>query len=155
MDALLTAIVLWLSINFGIPANYDHPRIEVVPSIEIAFLRYEAFTAQAQREVLASYANANGPGSRREVVAVYDDRRNRILLPQGWAGQSPAELSVLVHEMVHHLQKSSGLRYACPAQREKLAYEAQEKWLGLFGLNLQEEFEIDAFTLKVSTACGF
>ncbi len=56
--------------------------------------------------------------------------------------------------MVHHLQNKSGVKYACAAEREKLAYEAQEKWLGLFGVSLQSEFEIDEFTLKMSTTCG-
>jgi hypothetical protein len=37
--------------------------------------------------------------------------------------------------------------------REKLAYAAQDKWLNLFGRNLSTEFQIDAFTLNVSTAC--
>ena len=56
--------------------------------------------------------------------------------------------------MVHHLQNKSGLKYACVGEREKLAYEAQEKWLSLFGQSLEKEFEIDAFTLKMSTTCG-
>jgi hypothetical protein len=154
MDALLAAIVLWLSANFGLPAGFDFPRVEFVRPIEIAFFRYHAFSAEAQRQVLAAYDNAEKDSGRRQVVAVYDDQRDRILLPQGWSGHSPAELSMLVHEMVHHLQKKSGMRYECEAAREKLAYEAQEKWLGLFGLTLEREFEIDAFTLKVTTTCG-
>lgn len=153
MDALLTTIVLWLSVNFNLPAHHVHPKIEFAPQIEIAFLRHQAFTAETQQQVRAWYANAQPASGRREVVAVYDERRNRILLQQDWAGQTPAELSVIVHEMVHHLQKAAGLKYECPAQREALAYEAQAKWLELFGLTLESEFQIDAFTLKISTAC--
>jgi hypothetical protein len=63
-------------------------------------------------------------------------------------------MSVVVHEMVHHLQNKAGMSFACPAEREQMAYAAQEKWLGLFGLSLRSEFEIDAFTLKVTTTCG-
>jgi hypothetical protein len=155
MDALLTTIVLWLSVNFNLPGTFDLPKVEFVRPIEIAFFRYQAFTAEAQRQVLASQAADTATDGRREVVAVYDARRNRILLPHGWNGQTPAEISVIVHEMVHHLQSKSGLKYACAGEREKAAYEAQEKWLGLFGLSLKSEFEIDAFTLKVSTSCGF
>jgi hypothetical protein len=155
MDALLTAIVLWLSLNFGLPASFDHPKVEFAPPLEITFLRFQAFTAEARRQVLTTYAQSGAPDRRREVVAVYDSKRNTIVLPLGWSGRSPAELSALVHEMVHHLQKSAGLKYECPAQREKLAYEAQEKWLSLFGLTLENEFEIDPFTLKVSTECGY
>jgi len=154
MDALLTTIVLWLSVNFGLPGTADLPKVEFVRPIEITFFRYQAFTAEAQRQVLASQVNDTAKNGRREVVAVYDVRRNRILLPQGWNGQTPAEVSVVVHEMVHHLQNKAGLTYACAGEREKLAYEAQEKWLGLFGRTLQGEFEIDPFTLKISTTCG-
>lgn len=155
MDALLTTIVLWLSINFNLPATHDLPRVEFARPVEITFFRYQAFTAEAQREVLARQAADTSSRERRETVSVYDARRSRILLPNGWSGQTPAEMSVLVHEMVHHLQTKAGLKFACPAEKEEAAYAAQEKWLGLFGTNLQREFEIDPFTLKVSTTCGF
>jgi hypothetical protein len=60
---------------------------------------------------------------------------------------------MLVYEMVHHLQKVVGLKYECPQEREKLVYDAQSKWLGLFGHNLENDFEINAFTLKLTTQC--
>ena len=67
----------------------------------------------------------------------------------------PLELSVLVHEMVHHLQNFSGLRYACPQEREELAYSAQAKWLDQFGLNLIDAFELDTLTVLVRTKCFY
>ena len=154
MDALLSAIVIWLSLNFAIPSNYAHSKIEFVRPIEIAFMRNGAVTAESQKQVIASM-NASSPTGRREAVAVYDSVRETIFLPQGWEGRSPAELSLIVHEMVHHLHAKAEYEYACPAEREKLAYEAQEQWLNLFGKTLQSEFEIDALTLKISTSCGF
>jgi hypothetical protein len=89
------------------------------------------------------------------VVAVYDNVRNTIYLPDTWTGTTPAELSILVHEMVHHLQARSRLTYGCPAAREELAYLAQEQWLAMFDLSLESEFGIDQFTLKVTTSCMF
>jgi len=65
----------------------------------------------------------------------------------------PAELSILVHEMVHHLQNVAHTAYACPLEREKLAYEAQEKWLSLFGQSLWSEFGLDRTTLVLTSAC--
>jgi hypothetical protein len=41
----------------------------------------------------------------------------------------------------------------CPAEREKLAYKAQDHWLHLFGRNLDAEFEVDGLALLVSTSC--
>jgi hypothetical protein len=153
---LLSAIVPWLSANFALPPRYQPPRIKLVPATEIVFMRYRAFSAEKQREVLnAIYGSAASPGSGRRPVALYDDVSRTIFLPDGWTGRTQTELSVLVHEMVHHLQKEAGLTYPCPEASEKLAYEAQQKWLGLFGLDLAGEFEIDPFTLLATTACAF
>lgn len=139
MTALLTAIVTWLAANFDLPANYDLPEVRLVPAVQISDLRY--------RDVVAM--------RRRQVLAVYDDAARRIVLDDAWTGRSAQELSILVHEMVHHLQNVAGRHYPCPAAREKLAYEAQERWLGLFGLSLAAAFEVDPMTLKVSTACFY
>src|SRR5262245_46738442 len=117
-------IVLWLSANFGLPATSTHPKIEIAPPAEIATKRYGAFN-----RVLPDVAG--------QTVAVYDSSRATIMLPTGWTGSTPAELSVVVHEVVHHLQKAANLTYECPAAREELAYAAQEKWLNLFGRSLE------------------
>ena len=90
----------------------------------------------------------------RGVVAMYNDRTQTIYLPEGWTSGSPADQSILVHEMVHHLQLQAQLKYGCPEEREKLAYEAQGKWLALFGRSLGEEFGLDPFTVLAKTLCG-
>ena len=73
---------------------------------------------------------------REDSLAVYDDETKTIYLPKKWAGTTPAEISILVHEMVHHLQGMAKTRYECPQAREQLAYAAQEMWLGLFGRSI-------------------
>jgi hypothetical protein len=57
--------------------------------------------------------------------------------------------------MVHHLQNKAHLKYERQGAREGLAYTAQTKWLNLFNRSLEPEFQIDPFTLKVSTTYGF
>jgi len=137
MTALLTALVTWLAANFDLPAIYDLPDVRFVPPAQISDLRYRDIATKR----------------RRAVIAVYDDASRTIYLNDAWTGQSAEELSILVHEMVHHLQNLAGHRHPCPGARERLAYEAQERWLGLFGLSLAAAFELDPMTLKVSTAC--
>jgi hypothetical protein len=152
--ALLTAMVLWISSNFDLPPDYKHPNITFVPASEIQFLRSRAFTAAHQREILSLQSASAAQTGRREAVAVYDDETDTIFLQDTWKGDSAADLSVLIHEMVHHLQSRGHIRYECGGAREAPAYAAQEKWLTLFGRSLESEFEIDPFTLKVSTMCG-
>jgi hypothetical protein len=90
----------------------------------------------------------------QDIVALYDDRVRTIYLSSYWDGRAPEDISALVHEMVHHLQNLAGLSYACPAEREKLAYQAQSRFLSLFGQSLESQFGIDPMTLLVRTTCA-
>jgi len=151
-QALLSEIVTWLSTNDDLPAIHDHPRIEFASQRKLAAMRYknmlpEQWHEDSERDPAMQAVPAHN------VVAIYNDRVRTIFLPDAWTGATPAELSVLVHEMVHHLQNLAGLTYECPAAREKPAYLAQDQWLKLHGLDLETEFEIDRFTLMVSSAC--
>jgi hypothetical protein len=64
--------------------------------------------------------------SLAKVEAYYDDATRTVYLPKGWTGRSPAELSVLVHEMVHHVQNVAGLTYCVPrgARKDRLCRAA-------------------------------
>ena len=64
----------------------------------------------------------------------------QYIWPTTGPAAAPAELSILVHEMVHHFQNMLGLKYECPQAREALAYRAQDQWLGLFGRDLGDGF---------------
>lgn len=147
-QALLRAIVSWLSTTFELPSHDVLPRVEFAAASKIAALRYKNLLGRLPDSLMAA-----PPPDQREAVAIYDHQTMSIVLPDGWSGRSPAELSVLVHEMVHHLQNLGGLKFACPQEREKLAYLAQERWLNLFERDLLRDFEIDGFTLLVTTAC--
>jgi hypothetical protein len=148
MEIMLTAIVTWLSLNIGLPANYEHP--------QIAFVSPDQMSAVRTTGVSDSIAHADDertrpPGS--QIVALYDDRNRTVYLPNGWNGDSPTEMSVLVHEMVHHLQNLAGVTYECAEAREKPAYEAQEGWLALYGRDFKREFRVDDLTMAVRTKC--
>ena len=113
-------------------------------------MRSGADTIEKRNAFIASYKTAATKDNRLkvEVVAAYDMEKSTILLSDGWTGSTPADFSVLVHEMVHHLQNEARLSYECPAAREKLAFAAQKKWLSLFGRSLLTDFEIDSLTLR-------
>jgi hypothetical protein len=72
-SVLLTAIALWISANFDLPANVPLPNVRLVSAQEITFLRYGAFTSAQQREVANQEEQTSGVLNRRQAVAVYDD----------------------------------------------------------------------------------
>lgn len=151
LQPLLTAIEAWLAFQFNLPSVERQPHIELANPGRIAALRYQGLLSGSGRESASN--GALDLSSERDIVAVYSDEAQTIFLPEGWTGTTPAELSILVHELVHHVQNAAGLKYACPQEREKLAYDAQERWLGLFGHNLEHDFELDGFSLLVKTRC--
>jgi uncharacterized membrane protein len=150
-QAVLKQIVIWLSTNFYLPRIIIYPNIEFVSRAELDTMTSKEFAWVAPRDIVLE--NQRGPRVVSEASAMYDDEMKTIYLPEGWTGATAAEQSILVHEMVHHLQSLGKLAYDCPSAREQLAYDAQDTWLGRFGLNLATEFKIDAFTLAVSTRC--
>jgi hypothetical protein len=142
MEALLTAIVLWLSTNFPLPANLNHPGIKFVPAAEmIAVLN----KYQPQRTDASEISS--------DILSLYNNESKTIYLMDGWTGKTPAELSILVHEMVHHLQNIGQLKFVCPEEREELAYQAQDSWLHFFGRDLERDFQMDPFSVLVKSKC--
>jgi hypothetical protein len=154
-QTLLTEIVTWLSSNFDLPAIPDHPRIEFVSSAKLASMRYEDSGSLGDPSRVTSAYVPVETARQGDVVALYNDRTKTMFLSDKWTGTTPAELSVVVHEMVHHLQNLGKLEFECPQAREKQAYKAQNQWLEQFGKNLETEFELDKFTVFISTTCTY
>jgi hypothetical protein len=149
MQALLAVLTTWLSVHLGMPAVDEHPDVKFASAAEMSELHFDSLEAAAAADLGAGAA----AGFRHDIEAIYDDRSRTIYLPEGWTGKTPAEVSVLVHELAHHLQNAAELSYDCPEAREKLAYQAQERWLELFATSLADEFAIDPMTLLVRTNC--
>jgi hypothetical protein len=147
MEALLTAIALWLSANFGLPESLDHPHVEFVSPTKMTSLMKDAIRRQGGQSAMVTNQ------SEFDIVSLYGNESKTIYLLDGWNDGSPAGVSILVHEYVHHLQNVGGLKFACPQEREEVAYKAQERWLVLFGTDLEREFQMDAFTIFVKSKC--
>jgi hypothetical protein len=139
-DPFQDAVVAWLSFEFGLPRIEVRAAISFVPAARMASIRF--------RDVPSD----RWPGES-EIVAVYDTEARTVYLPEDWTGRTPAELSVLVHELVHHVQSVGGIVHECLEASEKTAYVAQERFLGMFGRDLETDFQIDGFTVLACTNC--
>ncbi len=147
MDVLLTVITTWLSVNFGLPAAADHPQVQFVDPTQL----FAVHTSQLSADEIARMRSDGNTFD--DLVAVYDDRSRTIYLPASWSAASPADVSVLVHEMVHHLQRFDDRTFACIEAREKPAYAAQARWLEHLGTSLEQEFDLDPMSLLFLTKC--
>jgi hypothetical protein len=150
--ALINAIATWLSSDFALPKISELPSIAFVPPAAMIAIRYRALVPDRSAGKLGRGSMSRSL-DQPDVVAVYDDEAKTIYLPEGWSAHTAAGLSVLVHEMVHHIQNMGGLKYECPEAREKPAFAAQQAWLAISGSNLEAEFRIDPLTVLVRTNC--
>jgi uncharacterized protein DUF6647 len=132
---VVRSITFWLSQRFDLPFTNEQPTILFVPFENL-------------RISLGSTTD-----TASTTIASYHDNTQTIHLLKGWTGATPTEMSVLVHELVHHLQNIAGMKFACEEEREILAYEAQRRWLALYGHDLFQDFQIDAFTVFARSHC--
>lgn len=146
-ETLVAAVIGWAAADMGLPVPVELPRLVFIdPSRMLNELA-------AQRREFE--AGSDRPTGTPQVVAFYNTRTRTLYLPAGWTGDSPVELSILVHELVHHLQDVHGQRFACPAEREEQAYATQARWLEMFGEDLESAFGINSLALLVRTRCMF
>lgn len=137
LAAQMTKAGAWIAANGDLPPPATLPDLKRVSPRALEVIR------------LGGHDPAAG------IEALYDDATATIYLRAGWTGTTPAEMSILVHEMVHHLQAEAGRTYPCPGAREAEAYALQETWLAGHGSSLAAAFGIDAMTLLVRTTCAF
>jgi hypothetical protein len=150
-SALVDLLLSWLVTNFQLPATAERPRVEFVPQSRLSVLRFRGLVSE---RLISSPEIPNEPlADPQAVFGVYDDNRQTIFLSDQWRGETPAEVSVLLHEMVHHLQNLGRLTYVCPQERERLAYDAQKRWLEMFGKSFVDEIGVDEFDVLVRTRC--
>jgi hypothetical protein len=67
-------------------------------------------------------------------AAFYSKSEHLIYLADSWNKDDPVDQSILVHELVHHLQIEDHIQFACWGRYEAQAYELQIQWLRTQGV---------------------
>ncbi|EAQ04548.1 hypothetical protein OB2597_04680 [Pseudooceanicola batsensis HTCC2597] len=110
-------------LNAWLDAHVDWPAPDRAPAIRYVTPRQAARMAGAP---------ALGHGRHR---GLYDAATGTIHLVTPWSADEPGDVSVLLHELVHHRQADH--HFYCAAAQEPAAYRAQEAWLAERGLTLE------------------
>lgn len=64
-----------------------------------------------------------------EMHSLYARESDVIYLRDTWKSTDLFDRSLLLHELVHHLQRLNGVKTACPEEYEGQAYHLQIEWL--------------------------
>lgn len=144
METLLTALMVWASAQTGLPVPDEHPRIHKADRCEINRLYYDNPALECDDDSL-------------NVVAIYDPRFRTMYLPDTWGPDNLYHVSVLLHELVHHMQAEAGIGFdtvVCPGRQiEKPAYDAQIAFLEAAGVDAMETMNLNGLTLLFLTNC--
>lgn len=95
---------------------------------------------------LAEKLHGSADSSEGSIRGLYDDETKTIYLTKPWSPSDQRDVSVLLHEMVHHRQ--SELHWYCRQAQEWRAYQIQAQWLQ--ELNIDSGFYWPAILLESS-----
>jgi len=118
MHALIAGLENWLDIRS------DWPRRETPPSVRFV----SQWQAKARQGATAGF-------QRGRLRGLYDPDQSEILLVRPWDQRNAKDVSVLLHELVHHRQAPH--HWYCPAAQELPAYRLQDSWLAAQGLAIE------------------
>jgi hypothetical protein len=136
MDVLIAAFSAWIAAQIALTAP-PPPR---VVQIDPAAMQQLA----AEGDVQLMY----------RIRALYGRNGQVVYLRKNWDPEQLNDRSELVHELVHHFQTAHNLSYGCNAEREKLAYELQIKWLREQGVEDPHGLlQINDFFIVMSSVC--
>jgi hypothetical protein len=110
LEVLITTYLAWIIAQTGWSAT-DCPPIHFVAPSELIRL------------------SGSSENNALEVQALYSLSEGSIYLPQEWLPNDLRQKSALLHELVHHAQRSNKIEQPCIAAYERQAYDLQIKWL--------------------------
>ena len=136
MSELVVALLLWIAGETG---------LAMPPPPPVELLSKEQFSERA-------YGRSWRPGD--DVWGLYDGDSGTVYLLEGWNAAELRSRSVLLHELVHHVQAFHRISYECSATREREAYDLTVKWLR--GQGVADPYAVmdtDEYTLIAMSAC--
>lgn len=69
-----------------------------------------------------------------QIVAFYSVKDRTIYLPDSWQPNALRDRSILLHELVHHLQYLNHVKVTCESEHEFRAFKLQAAWLSEQGV---------------------
>jgi hypothetical protein len=144
MESLVLAMMTWISAASGMPVPDRPPEIRHLPPHRLALL---------------ANPNAGGdhpaydPVQTSGYLALYHADSRTVLLRDDWQADELRDRSILLHELVHHMQAHADRSYLCNGAMEREAYGLQAEWLEERGGDLFDTLGMNGLGLYAATRC--
>lgn len=160
MKVFMTAMMIWISSQTGweVPTL---PSLSFFTAQEMKHYAYgcdmdpvpvgnEDLCSSKEFWYLDEYEQQNIP------LGLYDHKKQEIIVRDGFDIESIHDQSILLHELVHHMQFHNGVyeKVRCRGELEKLAYKLQDEWLNeKYGLRVNDVIGINDLFMFMVTHC--
>ena len=150
MTELIMALMLWISTATGwsIP---EPPNIIYIEDNNRFFMLSHDCDSEPNQPICKTY-----DGKAANILALYNSSTATVYLHKDFWASSVRDQSILLHELVHHMQYSEDFKQyskLCKGDIEKEAYDLQEIWLKKKGRTLYNTIELGPLLRHVLTSC--
>ena len=143
LKEIIVTLLIWISQNSSFeitnPNEYPLPVITFISQEEIHFI----VTKKDIKENTIFI-----------IQAAYIPENNILYLPHDLKLDTLSFKSILIHELVHHIQNINDISYPCDGHTEKDAYNLEMKYLIQNGIeDPYEMMDLDPLSLVLITQC--
>ena len=118
MKELITILLMWIGQSTMYNVDIPHPNVVMMPPQELN-----------EQYLKSSLAKTNHV---EELWAYYNTQNQTIYLRADFRQYDPWHRSILLHELLHHVQYYNKVLYQCINQMEEQAWPLQKKYLKEF-----------------------
>lgn len=125
MKETILSLMLWISSHSNLQMSTNVPDIVLKEKQELHRIMFDCHKKNRKEKFCE-----NGSGSEN-LLAVYDNDTKTIYISKDIDRNSIVYQSVILHELVHHLQFENKMedKVLCRNKLEEQAYRLQNKWL--------------------------
>ena len=143
--------MLYISGITGWPVP-EPPKIEYIESPHRMFILANGCDIRPEEPICKTFKSGNS-----KVLGLYNNITRTVLLNKDFWPYGTRDQSILLHELVHHMQFSTDRKYyakLCTGLIEKEAFDIQEKWLVKWKSSLQEAIRLGPLYRYFITQCN-
>lgn len=149
---VLVSMMIWINSITGLPIPDTLPKIVYSDGYTMKRLLYGC---DIEPENFPEICENNKTTEHEKTIGLYDHYRKVIHLnPQMNKYHILVQNSVIIHELVHHMQFAADVPHRCFGELEKLAYETQSEYLLQNGRkDVVDEMDLSPLYLMMIYSC--
>jgi len=143
--------MIWISAvtGFSVP---EIPHIKSATFAEMKHLSYDCDNIISSNKDVCKDTSVGG-----KTLALYMESSETIYLSNDFSWTSKKDQSILLHELVHHMQFANNYQKTTESCKrsvlEAQAYSVQSEWLKTYGMSLEKDIGLGPLYLYIITTC--